>query len=172
MGKKIVWLVASCLIVSTLLLVSCEPAVTDEEEVLTEEGVVQPEETEPSPDCPPYKVVFAQAGSRQSGVSCPSDLPEILEISMDFGKEVTLEEADVFRDQVYLVDIEGVEGILFGVATSPSTWLTAGDKAYEFGPVVTFKFYVQWRSRECTFKFKDCPWGNLGNPFLDIIVYD
>ena len=179
MKKKNMWLVVSCLMVVALLMAACAPALPEEkvspaeEEAVTEEGkeVAPPEETESSPDCP-YKVVFAQGGSKQPGFPYPTDLPEILEVSVDFGREVTLEEADTFRDQVSLVDIEGIEGILFGVATSSDTWLRSGDKTYEFEPIVTFKFHVQSRSREYTFKFQDCPWTNLGNPFLGLLVYD
>jgi len=37
--KKIVWLVLSCLMVAALVLASCAPAVTEEEEVVEEEEV-------------------------------------------------------------------------------------------------------------------------------------
>jgi len=48
MKKKTVWLVVSCLMVLSLVLASCAPAVEEEEEVVTpqEEEVTAPEEEE------------------------------------------------------------------------------------------------------------------------------
>ncbi|MFC1864697.1 ABC transporter substrate-binding protein [Chloroflexota bacterium] len=43
MKRKIVWLVISCLMVAALLLASCAPAVTEEEEVVKKEEVVKEE---------------------------------------------------------------------------------------------------------------------------------
>ena len=37
MKRKIIWLPVSCLMVAALLVTSCAPAVTEEEEVVTEE---------------------------------------------------------------------------------------------------------------------------------------
>ena len=41
MNKTTIWLSLSCLLVAALLLVSCTPAVFEEEEVKTEEGVIR-----------------------------------------------------------------------------------------------------------------------------------
>ncbi len=59
MKKKTVWLILSCLMVLSLLMVSCAPAVTEEEEVIAppeEEVVVPPPEEEEEVVAPPEEV--------------------------------------------------------------------------------------------------------------------
>jgi len=74
MRKKLVWLVVSCLMVAALLLASCAPAVTEEEEeVVTpgeEEEVVTPEEEEEAvaaPEEPKYGGVYRGRGGDPQG---------------------------------------------------------------------------------------------------------
>ncbi|MFC1864655.1 ABC transporter substrate-binding protein [Chloroflexota bacterium] len=66
MGKKVIWLVVSCLMVASLVLASCAPAVIEEEEVVKKEEVkkeevkeeVVKEEVAPEPEGPKYGGVY------------------------------------------------------------------------------------------------------------------
>jgi len=64
MKKKIIWLVISCLMVATLALTSCGQAVTEEEEVVTEEEV-------PGPDPAPtyFREVGKYGGTMRLGMA-------------------------------------------------------------------------------------------------------
>ncbi|MFC2057069.1 hypothetical protein ACFLTO_05855, partial [Chloroflexota bacterium] len=69
MGKKIIWLFVSCLMVLSLVMASCAPAVVEEEEEVVEEEVMEEEEVEkevvaPTIEVPEYGGMLRLSSSR------------------------------------------------------------------------------------------------------------
>lgn len=124
------------------------------------ESTAGPTESTASPtESRPWKVVYASDDPRSFM------LPGNLLVGVDFGREISREEQNEFKDKARITDGKGKGYECMGSMTGSSMTVTRGGKTYAFGPTMFFAFSVESGVPEYSFILEDWSPVDLGNPF-------